>query len=200
MRIVVCLCLCVGLAFPAYSLPIIFDFSSVPDDFRESSSFTTAAGGLSLFVEASSDNRDYASITWAQNNGLGVRAETESTVTMDGSGGEDRLLFRFEERVQLLTVGFSAVNDYDVFELWVEGNEIVDTVIDPSGISVSDYDFSALSLLTDSFSVRVSDNDSAFRIKSITVDFAPVPAPEPSTWLLLASGVSVLLCWRRSSD
>lgn len=198
MRVVVAFfAVCLLFVFPAFAIPITFDFSLAPDSYQSDS-------GLNLNVEASSVGRTYAEIDWSKNFGFGVLAAPSASGAkdsglLDGSSSDDVLTFNFDSEIQLAEIVFSWVNYYDLFELWVEEEKVVDGLINASGDQISLFNFSTFHVLTSSFSVRASDANASFRIKSISVDFTPSSIPEPSTWLLFAGGALGLFFFRKRS-
>ena len=194
MRVVVlCLCVCLSVfVSQVFAVPVVFDFSSSPDAYQ-------TVSDLSLTIEAASIGRESAEVDWSNRYGLGVAAATDTSGTLDGSASDDVLTFDFGEDVFLQEIVFSWVNYYDLFELWVADRREAAGLIDDSGAKIVTYDFSSLGLISDSFSLMAADSNASFRIHSLTVETlgAPVPTPEPSTWLLLGSGLAGLLCWRK---
>lgn len=202
MRIVLLCLLCLsGLSGPAFSLPVVLDFTLAPDDFQEIAQIKTTVAGLNLDITADSVGRSFAEITWSNGYGLGVRAEAESAKTLDGSGGDDLLTFSLDSSIRLLAVEYARVNDYDRFELLLGDDVIVDDFIDTAGDAFASYDLISQQILTDSFSIKAVDSKASFRVKSITVGTieAPLPAPEPATWILLGVGWPVLVWMRKKT-
>lgn len=196
MRIVfVCLGVLFGFAGSAYSLPVTFDFSSKPDPYQEVSALNFSINGLGVEVGARSVDHTSATITWSDGDGLGVRADSETVQTIDGATGDDVLLFKFSADVMLKIVEFSCVEYYDSFKLLEEDFSRKIDPTSPGGSTVS-YDFSSQNFNGSSFSLMAEGYKDSFRIKSITV-VTPIPAPEPSTWLLLGAGLTAFVFWRK---
>lgn len=202
MRIVVCLglfvlclvdvSLAIPLTFKFYSNPNVLSFSADGVDLNISAEFydgANAIGGL---------------VTWYSSYGLGVDAFGKSDLkTLDGDKGSDDLLrFDFSAEITLQRIEFSSVGPTDEVRLLVDDLIRFDGEIDSSlasGSNLVEYDFSGMNLLGSKFSLMAIDYNDSFRIRSLTVDYSgqPVPAPEPSTWLLLSAGFASLVYLRR---
>jgi len=186
MRVVV-LCLCVFLCEVsgcfAISIPFEFSTTSSTNQYLDSMFISKLGVELNIFSEIPN-----AQIT-QKVGGLGVSFTGDNSTTLDGSVGFDSLTFKFSQVVTLLEVRFSYFEVGDEFALsTANGNLAMDI---PADIGAVD-----LSLVDDRFVFSVTDANDDYRIESITIAVdSPVPAPEPSTWVLLAGGLAGILFW-----
>jgi hypothetical protein len=202
MRVVgVCLLFCLFFSVnQAAAIPVSFDFSlaSENDQYQQ--------GELSLQVSAFSVGApDPLAVRVTQTaDGLGVSSKPGDDAQLENSGPDDLLQFSFSEQVELLQVVFGLVDAGDEFLLAVDGQ----AAFAPTAIwtdsqlplvdKIGSYD---VSLVGQVFDFSSNDSVDKYRILGMTVDTAgPVPTPEPSTWLLLGSGVCGLLWWRRKAS
>lgn len=171
---------------PVFAVPVSFDLTTV------STNFSYLEDGVTLSAITSYEGGSDALIT-RTTSGLGVDsfAVNDSSGTLDGSGVLDMLSFVFAKPVVLLEVVFSWVNDHDEFSLLVD-----DVVAIEDTFVLGNFDFSPYQFTGEVFSFAATDSSDSYRIRSLTVD-APVPTPEPSTWILLASGILGFVGWRK---
>jgi len=197
MRVVV-LFLCTWfLCFPEViqATPITFDFSnSVSDYFYQADEF-------SLQVKAYAyDKPDLYLATITQTgDGIGVSSKDGDDGQLENSGPDDFLIFEFSRTVNLQRVEFSLVDAGDEFVIGVDLFSLSKPIkiwTDQSVPLIDKlcvYDFD---LNSDLFKFSSGDSKDKFRIKSLTFD-DPVPAPEPSAWLLMSAAGGALVYWRR---
>lgn len=196
MRVVVlCLLVCLVSVGSVFAIPITFDFAgeSIANRYYEELSFSQ--DGLSLAVRAYLVD-EFFSVEGAEeiaqtSSGLGVYTSGTDSGQLDDSFYKKELLaFSFSETVSLCGLGFVYGDGDDQFSLLVNGELALTPSVEESwenrGI-----------LLGSIFALSIVDNSDDWRIKSMTVDVAPVSTPEPSTFLLLGSGLIGLLFWRK---
>ncbi|SHJ73304.1 PEP-CTERM protein-sorting domain-containing protein [Malonomonas rubra DSM 5091] len=187
MRVVVlCLFVCLLSVFPAFAIPVTFDFSDSPSDyyFPKADLTLNVSAGLATVTDTS--------------RGLGVDAGGSDSGTLDGDGAFEALWFSFSEKVRLVDASFYWVDVGDAFAFSLGDGDQFGEVEDILRIGDKDgfFDFTAHNLSSQMFGIKASEG-SSFRVTTLTVDFTPVPTPEPSTYLLFGSGVAGLFFWRR---
>ncbi len=197
MRIViVCLCVLFSISSGAMALPVVFDFSVASDDYRYQ------VDDLLLQVNAFAESSDAFSITQT-GSGLGVSSKNEDDPQLENSGPDEFLQFAFSRTVRLEQVVFSLVDADDDFILNVDSSKELGQTRIWSDTSIelidkmSSYDFAIEGRL---FEFGTWDSKDNFRICGLSVSLPtsdPVPTPEPSTWLLLSTGLAGLVYWRR---
>lgn len=190
MRVaVLCLFVCQFVfVTQVFAIPVTFDFSV--DVSLERPDLFMLVDGVALAITASDANDAVAEISQTD-DGLGVYRGNSDSKVLDSGGIDDVLSLSFSELVTLQYVHFSSVEAGDSFSLLVDGGTGLNSLLTDEL-----FDFSVFALTGNLFVFSAVLDNADYRIRSITVD-APVPTPEPATWLMLCCGLTGLLCWRR---
>ncbi len=172
----------------AQASPIRFDLfnDSHFNSSHDSLEFNRSGIGVRVFA-FDEDGRQSVTI---RKTGLGVTSSGDSNKVLDGSGRTESLHFLFTDAVWLREVVFESVDD-DGFTLSVDG------VGDYGMLNLPTDGIADLELLGSRFGFGVTKKGDDYRIKSMLVELAAVPTPEPATWLLLGSGLAGVWFYRR---
>ena len=178
----------------AYSSVIDFDFTG--HNLSDRSAISYGVDGVSVTVRAGTfSNANLSDINYGSrrvdidHNGLGADSFWDSD-TIDGSFGNDVLVFSFSDSVSINTIGFSEVDGNDDFAFGtVTGNSFdrvvnFQDVLTSTDVSVFASDIERTGFVFGIGAIGFGDN---FRITSLNVTSVPLPA----AGLLLLAALSL---------
>jgi hypothetical protein len=122
-------------------------------------------------------------------DGLGVVGPLDTSAELDGQINE-RMTFSFDKNVSLMSIMFNNIDGNDPYDIYVDTGTGF-TLITAAAMA-NPYVFSPF-LVGNTLRIGVTDNASAFRVKSLTVAAVPIPA----AGFLLLAGLGGLGALRR---
>lgn len=193
----------------ASAAPIHYDFEATPDNNTHDSLHMTVDGvALTITAWAKNSENSWLQVTSAYGNyggdnagvyngtyGLGLfLANSDDSYSMDGADGandgvdrDEGLLFSFDRQVELTHINFRYWGSNDDFNLDADG---ISLFVDNANSGNDNYYGSHVGT---KFMVWADGDNDSFRIQDIDIN----TVPEPSTLLLLVSGLVGLAGTRR---
>ncbi|MFX0547397.1 VPLPA-CTERM sorting domain-containing protein [Roseovarius sp. S1116L3] len=166
-----------ALAAPAAYAATVFNLGGSS---TEASSFAYSVDGIGLTVtgERNFFGWDDVDVT-RRTGGLGVTGFLDTSSALDGQIDE-RLTFSFDQNVKMMSIMFTAYDDNDPYDIYVDSGAGLTLITGDS--NANPYLFSPF-LTGDTLRIAVDGNASAFRVSSMTVAAVPLPA---AGWLMIA--------------
>ncbi|MBK0328156.1 VPLPA-CTERM sorting domain-containing protein [Rhodobacteraceae bacterium F11138] len=175
------------MAAPAAYAATVFDLTGTGGT---DSSYDFNEDGIGLTVTGMRDFFGWGSADIHQTNeGLGVTGWLDTSDEADGQFDE-YMLFSFDQDVSMMEIAFNHIDSDDPYNIYVDSGSGF-TLVDANAMT-NPYTFSPF-LTGNTLKVAVTDNSSAFRIASVTVNTVPVPA----AGVLLLAGLGSLAAVRR---